>query len=1390
MMTSVSLAAPPPTGSPLESDAGKRPTLTGQTKTRKSEVKKSATERSLLSSIDTQKQIITLEDRRSPTYPLQVIALADFYWDLAEWYGLQTSSEAIEKPLFDAEERGDTATVKKLKRKQAKLEAKKREYQEQTIEVYREVIRKFPSASRLDEIRYFLAYNLGEMGDKEGGVQIYTELIGAHPRSPFVPDAIVNIGEHYFEINDFSNALRLYQEAEKFPDSGIFGYAIYKQAWCHYNLADYPLALSKFLGVIKLAEEKALSGQKGAIALKREAQNDMVLPYSKVGKPGGAIKFLRTYAPDRYLALAGKLAGIYTEQNEFGASTKLLRALIKQARSGNIDGQDQSYMIVQFQRQIVDNALLSSDKESTVTELGELLRVWEEVRSSGAPSALVEREQDEVKRMVLDVAATYQKEYDTTKELKTLEYTQRLYDEYLRVFRTDENAYEIAMNNALLLLTTTKWEEAAAAFEGVIAMQPNGKFADDAAERAVLAYLNVIEAGKTDIKNDEREDVSKQELTPQEQRFVQAVDRWMGLVKKNGVNDETAGNIPAARFRAARVLYTKNNFDAAATRFVDFLDSHPRHSAANDARRYLLSAYNLAHDVDKLTEFANRFDKIAALPRDLRADIQKIRNELNFQRCFKPEKAKKYADAAECFRRYAQDFPESDNAPKAQYNAGINYFEAKNIEKALNTQRDLYAKYRNKHPLAPKALYAIAEIFRQTTVYDEAAKFYESFVTNHPQHELSEKALRYAAIYRQTLGQYRQSIGNLTTWLKRYGDQPSAPRVHLKIIELQEKQGKYRQVIKFAGKHLKTRAFADEPPSVRLQVLAERALAHKALRKFRKAEDAFENTVETFNMLKPNQQQDLSIEAISAVAEAHFNIGEKHLRWARAIKLTQRSTKAFSKALKDKLTHMKNAKQVYNQVIAYGHPGWQIAAWSQLGLAYEDLANAVENTPVPNNIRRLGYVAEDEFRQNASDQAKGIRDSSLKSYRAALDVARKERWFNKYSEKAEEAIARLDLADLSIKEYRLRPTLLTANSGHPTVYPIATDAGPQCVEAFKMLNDPKLMATQSGKAAALLTEFVKTTPGNAAAWYNLGLAQTQLGKKPEAAWRKAMAADPKFLPARAQLAGLQLAAGRRDAGIAELEAIIAENRFQAEARNLLAADALDRKDYDAARVHARNVLLGDARNENALLNAAISYIREGLFDQTALIATSAIERQDDAAALHNALGLVYLEKDNTRRATEHFLKALKANPENQEARLNLAALELAYGNFKSALQRFNEALTRTPNDAELVASRGVAYRGLSKFEEAKKDYNKALKLRPGYAEPQYNLCVLHHQFTNDWAEAKSNCSAFLKRISEDHPKFREVKKRVKAIDLTIKALKASQAPLETSPETPPTEPTP
>jgi len=331
-------------------------------------------------------------------------------------------------------------------------------------------------------------------------------------------------------------------------------------------------------------------------------------------------------------------------------------------------------------------------------------------------------------------------------------------------------------------------------------------------------------------------------------------------------------------------------------------------------------------------------------------------------------------------------------------------------------------------------------------------------------------------------------------------------------------------------------------------------------------------------------------------------------------------------------------------------------------------------------------------------------------------------------------------------------------------------------DAIAIVKSPRALAEQSDKARKALLKITSKDPKSVLAWYNLGLIEWQDGKpgKAEAAWKRALDAKGDYLPAKARLAQLQLLRGDRDGAVKALELIIDKEAggdpYQPEARNVLAGLAISEKRWEDARRHARNVLLGDADNMNAYLNLALTYFRRRLVDTALLIVDTALKRNPEAAALHNLMGLIYLRKDNSRLAMESFAKAVDTNPNLVDANLNLAAIELSYGDFEKALGRFDRVLKYRPKDAEIVVSRAVALRGLERYDEAAAGYKKALELDPEFSQAQYNLCVLHHQYTSQWEMALTACKAYAATLPRLGKKRRELNRRLRSIKSTIEAL--------------------
>lgn len=92
------------------------------------------------------------------------------------------------------------------------------------------------------DVRLRLAELYAANGWADKAVEQYVAIIKETPVSARVPDAYVGLGDHYFTANESYKALLAYKKATAYPDSRVYGYALYKLAWCYFNVGELSLA--------------------------------------------------------------------------------------------------------------------------------------------------------------------------------------------------------------------------------------------------------------------------------------------------------------------------------------------------------------------------------------------------------------------------------------------------------------------------------------------------------------------------------------------------------------------------------------------------------------------------------------------------------------------------------------------------------------------------------------------------------------------------------------------------------------------------------------------------------------------------------------------------------------------------------------------------------------------------------------------------------------------------------------------------------------------------------------------------------------------------------------------------------------------------------------------
>ena len=1292
--------------------------------------------------VQTLQQLIDSTDDDDPTKPEYLTRLAELYWDRAENYFNKAYGDEMFRKLKAAQDSGDDAAVIRVQEEQAELLKQRAKWQNEAVKVYMDVVNRFPDARNIDAVLYYLGFTLVQLDRAEEAYPYFTRIVRDIPTSPYAPDALLNVGEFYFNSGRMQEAYQIYSEVENFPTSNAYGLAIYKKGWCLFNMGKHDEAMDQFLKVIEFAKSEQAKAIGYGQQLLREAQRDLVMVYSQAGTPEQAISVFKQISPSNYMELALRLAEGYASQGAYDNSSKLLKKIIAEYKDT-----PEAYRVIEHQRLILQNAYRLGVKTKVAEEARRLVGLLDRFKDS-APKDFYASEMEQVEELLRVISTSYHKEVAVTKEEATMELTQAMYGDYLRLFPDSPERYNITLNYALLLAQLGRHAEAADRFSEVVAMKPDSEAALRAAHEAVSCYYKMMEAQKQQrkSKSEDTSDLEPKPLPEFEQKLVAASERYIKMAP------EGAPDLTEARFVAALAYYQYNHFKEASERFREIIQRDPDHPNAPDAARLLLSSLHLMRDIKGLNAAA---DDISRNPKLMQGEVPtivtRIKEQADFNKCYEFEQAGRHTTAAECFLDYVKRFPSTPLKDRALMNAGNNFFRARLVEKSLTANTQLVNEMPDS-PLRPQALFNIADTYRRLAVYSEAARFYEIFVDLYPNHDLTEEALRNATIFRTGLGDYSLAIKDLSRYLQLYPKSPHAPSVYQEIGNILLKQKNAAAAQKHFEQYL---AKYGKGGGLDLWIRAHLRIAH-AWRDQGKADVAltwYKKTVQAYNNLSDEEKTKVTAVGLAAAAEARFMEGEAMLEEVRKIKL-QLPEKAIAEGIQKKLVTTKAAMDILSSVEAFQQPHWTIAAYSRKGFAYQELAMSIENAPVPPN---LPPDAVEYYKSGLMEKAQGTWERAKEEFKRCVETAQNLKWYNEYSTEAEDALMKLDPEFRSLPDIRPEPVFYTPNQGKPSLIPVTQD------EDVPKWTDPELRnkvnaSVQSNPTAEALYDMgaileAEGDLGGARSWYEKALA-----KKPDLAF------------AMARLGMLDIAEGRVSEGEAKLENALKIDPANPTAHNRTAARMLAERNFAEAVNHARMALVADPDNLDAYLNLAATYYQMNLVDVGILVGRNALSIDPKDAPIQNMLGLFFLKKGEVRQAVAMFEKATNDNPRLFDAHMNLGLITLSYKDYASAANHLKAASDLAPRHTGARLALAAALRGQGRGEEARKLLDEIVKNEPSNPDPHYNLCLLFQEtLANSDEQALAECEQFVRMAPPSHPKRKEAERRIGGIKATIEA---------------------
>lgn len=195
-----------------------------------------------------------------------------------------------------------------------------------------DLLRRHPTSTWAPAALYYLGYSMTARGEGDRGLAYFERLAQEQPSSIYAQQALIFVGEHYFNENKLDRAEAAYDKVLDFPDSRYFDQALYKLAWTRYRRNSYKSAISSFSFILEASLRK--NGEKQGL-LAGEALQYTALSLAEADTSGeGGWKEGMAFA-DRFgnakvgSELLHKMALIYLQQGRLERARRALESLMK-----------------------------------------------------------------------------------------------------------------------------------------------------------------------------------------------------------------------------------------------------------------------------------------------------------------------------------------------------------------------------------------------------------------------------------------------------------------------------------------------------------------------------------------------------------------------------------------------------------------------------------------------------------------------------------------------------------------------------------------------------------------------------------------------------------------------------------------------------------------------------------------------------------------------------------------------------------------------------------------------------------------------------------------------------------------------------------------------------
>ncbi len=887
--------------------------------------------------------------------------------------------------------------------------------------IYTRLIGEYPGFRKLDTVRYLYAFSLREQGKSDEAQAQFRAIIEKHPRSTFVPDSWLAVGDHrFYGGNDWATALDAYEHVLRYPSSDSYAMALFKSAWCHWKLGDSASAIARFKEVLDqgTAPETDEASRKRLADLREEALEYLVQVISEDEKntPKDIYDFLASIDGAQYSRkVLVRLGEAYEAQTRYDKSVPTWRFILA-LDTNHVDAAD-------YELHVFAGLRGANQIGPALDELGVLHErygvgsPWGKAHVAQAKAANLE-----TSALLFDLGRTIHEgaqaaEKDTKvadKERYAL--AARAYTEFVTRYPSNPNAVEVSyLTGDILFFKLTQAEPAGDAYLRVGESAPVGALHRDALLAAIGAYAQAMTtapattsdsaapatattgavapvdpkaSGKASSEDPASSDVDR--YSPLERKFIRATDLFSVLFPKDPENGTVL-------YALGDFFHNRGDYDGAVQRYGKVVVEHPTSANAGVAGDRILDSLGKAADFDNIEIWAGKLKGTTAFaPPDEQARLDRIIVDSLLKQGDTLVERGYAGRGASYYLRVATEHPKHDKAAMALANAGAALERARKPHAATEAYERVARDYPTSSYAADATL-VVARVFENMGDYERAAKRYDGFIERYPKHAGRADALYNSGVLYEGLGQSKLAAARYASYAKQYSGEKDSLQVELRVGVVQARSGDHKSAAASLSR------FVERHPSAAESIEASTQLGKSlmATGKLKDADKALARAAKAGRSVQGRGR--------IAGAEARYLQGEIIYREFAAVKLDPKPAK-LGASLERKAKLLASAKDAYLDVLSYSTAEWTTAALFRIGESYESFARGLRDYPAPS---ALTQDQQDAYSEQLSTFALAFEEEAIGAYKSGYQRAMELAIYNTYTRKIREALGRLSPQEYS-----------------------------------------------------------------------------------------------------------------------------------------------------------------------------------------------------------------------------------------------------------------------------------------------------------------------------------------------------------------------------------------